>query len=68
MVSSDEAPQGDQGMIIPLSAYEKQYIERVLRITDGVIHGAKGAAKLLGMKPTTLRSRIEKLGVKRPLR
>ncbi len=32
------------------------------------IHGEKGAAELLGVKPTTLISRIKKLGLKRPER
>ena len=30
------------------------------------IHGESGAAQLLGVKPTTLISRIKKLGLKRP--
>jgi transcriptional regulator with GAF, ATPase, and Fis domain len=30
------------------------------------IHGAGGAAELLGLKPTTLISRMKKLGLKRP--
>ena len=31
------------------------------------IHGEGGAAELLGLKPTTLISRIKKLGLKRPV-
>lgn len=54
------------GTILPLSEYERLYIERVLELTGGVIHGENGAAKLLGIKPTTLRSRMVKLGVNRP--
>ena len=49
--------------IVPLEEYERRYLVRVLAHTNGVIHGDKGAALLLGMKPTTLRSRLEKLGV-----
>jgi DNA-binding protein Fis len=30
-----------------------------------VIHGKKGAAELLGINPSTLRSRMDKLGIKR---
>jgi DNA-binding NtrC family response regulator len=37
----------------------------VLRKTDWKIQGANGAAELLGVKPTTLISRIKKLGLKR---
>ena len=29
------------------------------------VSGEKGAAKLLGMKPTTLEARMKKLGIKR---
>lgn len=49
--------------ILPLDEFERQYLCRVLKHTGGVIHGDRGAAKLLEMKPTTLRSRLEKLGV-----
>ncbi|MBT4979825.1 MAG: sigma 54-interacting transcriptional regulator [Gemmatimonadetes bacterium] len=51
------------GGIVPLDEYEKLYLERVLGHTGGVIHGKKGAAYLLGLKPTTLRSRLDRLGV-----
>jgi DNA-binding NtrC family response regulator/ligand-binding sensor domain-containing protein len=50
--------------ILPLEEFERRYLERVLDHTNGVIHGQRGAALLLGMKPTTLRSRLEKLGLK----
>jgi len=33
--------------------------------TNWVIHGKKGAAELLGINPSTLRSRMDKLGIKR---
>ena len=51
--------------IIPLEDFERRYLERVLEHTDGVIHGERGAARLLHIKPTTLRSRLEKLGLKK---
>jgi transcriptional regulator with GAF, ATPase, and Fis domain len=35
--------------------------------TDWKIHGPGGTAELLGVKPTTLISRIKKLGLKRPV-
>ncbi len=44
---------------------ERDNIAAALRVTDGKIHGAGGAAELLGMKPTTLASRIQKLGLKK---
>ncbi|MBW1789135.1 MAG: hypothetical protein JRK53_21390, partial [Deltaproteobacteria bacterium] len=30
------------------------------------IDGPKGAAKILGLKPSTLRSRMQKLGIRKP--
>jgi PAS domain S-box-containing protein len=48
-----------------LEDYEKQYIEDVLRHTGGVLYGSKGAAKILGLKPSTLQSRMKKLGIEK---
>jgi len=36
-----------------------------LKQTGGKIFGPDGAAQLLGLKPTTLASRIKKLGITR---
>lgn len=44
---------------------EKQYILHVLRKTNGRIRGKGGAAELLNLKPTTLESRMTKLGIKK---
>ena len=41
-----------------------QYIQHVLQKTGGRIGGPGGAAEVLGMKRTTLNSRIKQLGVK----
>ena len=48
-----------------LDEVERAHISAVLQETRGVIEGAKGAAKVLGMHPNTLRHRMEKLGIKR---
>jgi formate hydrogenlyase transcriptional activator len=48
-----------------LEEVERTHISAVLQETRGVIEGAKGAAKTLGMHPNTLRHRMEKLGIKR---
>jgi transcriptional regulator with GAF, ATPase, and Fis domain len=37
----------------------------VLALTKGRIYGAGGAAQLLGLKPSTLQSRMKKLGIAR---
>ena len=38
---------------------------RALNETNWVIHGKKGAAELLGINPSTLHSRMEKLGIQK---
>src|SRR5690606_17449510 len=42
---------------------DKENIVAALRLSKGKISGADGAAALLGVKPTTLASRIRKLGL-----
>jgi formate hydrogenlyase transcriptional activator len=49
----------------PLFKMEREHILRVLRECKGRIGGPKGAAERLGMKRTTLNSRIAKLGITR---
>jgi DNA-binding NtrC family response regulator len=44
---------------------EKEYILSVLKKTKGLIRGVHGAAELLNIKPTTLESKITKLGIRR---
>jgi len=39
------------------------YITKALTITNGKIHGSGGAAELTGLNPSTLRSKIKKLGI-----
>ncbi len=54
-----------RGQLITLEALERQHIQQVLKITDGVISGPNGAAVILGLHPNTLRSRMLKLGIER---
>ena len=42
----------------------RKHITRVLNMTQGKIHGAGGAAELLGVHPSTLRNRMNKLGIR----
>jgi transcriptional regulator with GAF, ATPase, and Fis domain len=44
---------------------ERANIETALRASDGRVFGPRGAAQLLGMKPTTLASRIRALRIRR---
>ena len=39
------------------------HIRKVLTKTSGKIHGKDGAAALLGINPSTLRNRMNKLGI-----
>jgi formate hydrogenlyase transcriptional activator len=48
-----------------LEEVERQHFIAVLRKTRGVIEGPRGAARLLELKPSTMRFRIKKLGIKR---
>jgi formate hydrogenlyase transcriptional activator len=44
----------------------KNYILRILEQTGWRVEGPKGAAAILGLNPSTLRSRMQKLGIRRP--
>ncbi|MGQ0738858.1 MAG: sigma-54 interaction domain-containing protein [Bacteroidota bacterium] len=48
-----------------LGDVEKDHIIEVLKKTSWKVSGEKGAAKILGLKPTTLEARMKKLGIKR---
>jgi len=48
-----------------LEAMEQEHIAKVLKTTGGRIRGAGGAAEILGLKPSTLESKMKKLGVSR---
>ncbi len=47
-----------------LAELERRYITAILKKTDGRIAGKNGAAALLGMKRTTLYTRMKKLGLR----
>ena len=59
--NSQEGPR-----LVTLEGNERAHIQCALVETKWVIHGKKGAAELLGTNPSTLRSRMEKLGIKKP--
>jgi len=48
-----------------LQAAEREHVLRVLRETKGQIGGTDGAAARLGLKRTTLNSKLKKLGIER---
>lgn len=49
-----------------LEDLERRHILTVLKATNWRISGPNGAAKILGLNPSTLRSRLKKLNIKRP--
>ncbi|MGH9325542.1 MAG: sigma 54-interacting transcriptional regulator [Terriglobia bacterium] len=48
-----------------LAGAERDHILRVLRETNGIISGPRGAAARLGLKRTTLASKMRRLGISR---
>ncbi len=67
---SSEKLKAEDGQILTeaeLRQRERNNILAALTRTDWKIHGPGGTAELLGLKPTTLISRIKKLGLKRPV-
>jgi formate hydrogenlyase transcriptional activator len=49
-----------------LHEVQRNHIQRILNETEWKIEGKFGAAARLGLKPSTLRSRMQKLGIRRP--
>ncbi len=52
--------------IITLDEAERMHILKTLEVTSWRIAGNQGAAKILGVPSTTLRSRMERLGIYKP--
>jgi formate hydrogenlyase transcriptional activator len=53
--------------IISLEQSEKQHIIAALKFTKWRVRGENGAAELLKINPSTLESRMKKLGIERPV-
>jgi transcriptional regulator with GAF, ATPase, and Fis domain len=49
-----------------LEEFEKNHIIDILSMTGWKVRGKNGAAELLRLKPSTLESKMQKLGIKRP--
>jgi transcriptional regulator with GAF, ATPase, and Fis domain len=60
---SDAAPAARPQLT--LESVERDHIVAVLHQTDWVIEGPRGAARILGLHPNTLRNRMKKLGITR---
>jgi DNA-binding NtrC family response regulator len=57
------AAPGDEDGWPSLEEHERRYVARVLQQCGGVIEGPAGAAHLLGLRPSTLRSLMKRLDV-----
>ncbi|MBF0264560.1 MAG: sigma 54-interacting transcriptional regulator [Gammaproteobacteria bacterium] len=55
----------EQQEIVSLAENEKKYIIKILNRLDWVIGGKQGAAELLDLPVSTLRSRMKKLGIQK---
>jgi transcriptional regulator with GAF, ATPase, and Fis domain len=53
----------DSDVFLTLEEMERQHIQRALARTGGVLAGPQGAARLLGMRRSTVWSRMRKLGI-----
>ena len=60
-----EATIDDEPPSLALEDVERSHISRVLALTQWRVQGQGGAAHLLGLKASTLRSRMQKLGIRR---
>ena len=67
MAELASAVKADAESVTPssLEAADREHILRVLRETKGVIGGPEGGATRLGLKRTTLNSKMRKLGITR---
>jgi transcriptional regulator with GAF, ATPase, and Fis domain len=58
-----EATSESDDHIVTLDESERLHIRRALALVGGKIHGPGGAADILGVNASTLRSRMQKLGI-----
>ena len=63
LVDPPPAPSAEH---LPFAEAERRAILHALEATGWRISGARGAAEMLGLKPTTLHAKMKKLGIRRP--
>jgi PAS domain S-box-containing protein len=56
----------EEAQHLRLEDMERNHITAILERTGWRVSGKRGAAEILGLKPTTLESKMKKLGIKRP--
>jgi len=69
LYQEDDSKQGNlfeeiDTEIIPFDEMQRKYLKEVLEKTSGVIYGRRGAAQQLGLRPTTLQSKLKRLGMR----
>jgi len=64
--SSSSSSQSEKTGGETLDEVQRTHILEVLQACDWKIQGTDGAAERLGLKRTTLQSRMKKLGIERP--
>jgi formate hydrogenlyase transcriptional activator len=64
----DESAQLAELAVVPMADAERRHILDALNATNWVLGGPKGAAVLLGLKRSTLQSRMQKLHIQRARR
>src|SRR5881296_3848419 len=62
---TDSASKVAPASLHDLKDHERSFILDALAKTRGEIYGSDGAAALLGLKPTTLSSKIHRMGLKK---
>ena len=62
-IEPPDAVMAADSTIDAMDSLQRKHILYALEKTQGRIHGDKGAAKLLGMNPSTLRARMQRLGI-----
>ena len=58
-------PASGGSPVVRMNEAERRHILDALNASNWIVGGPKGAASLLGLKRSTLQSRMEKLGIKR---
>ncbi len=64
----DETAQVAEHVVLRMDEAERRHILEALDAANWVVAGPRGAAALLGLKRSTLQSRMEKLGIRRARR
>ncbi|WP_394831331.1 sigma 54-interacting transcriptional regulator [Pendulispora rubella] len=59
------SPPSEGDALVSLAENERLHIARVLEATGGRLYGQGGAAEILGIPPSTLQSRMKRLGMPR---